>query len=306
MSIKSKNIIRISGGLGNQMFQYAAGLAISLHNNAEFLLDLSFFKKCDFGDTKRDFYLNNFNISGNIAKDSDIAGIGLPNMTKKDILSKSKRKLFRITEYFKPIYRKKIIIEPYFHFCPDILKIKKNCYLSGVWQSEKYFKNIKNIIRKEFTLKNEPNIELTNWIKIINKYNSISLHIRRGDYINSQKTNQFHGVCSLSYYYSAIEKILSRVTNPYFFIFSDDIDWAKNNLKIKSPAIFAGGNGIADYEELILISKCKHNIIANSSFSWWGAWLNENKDQIVISPKEWFNVKNINTSDLIPERWIII
>lgn len=320
---KIKIISRISHGLGNQMFQYAIGLALSSRNNAELLLDVSFFQNNHSTAVKRNFFLKNFNISGNIAEKSDIFSIGLPDMENNDFFGKVKRKIFRIGEYFKPINKKKFVIEPYFHFCPDILKIKNSCYLSGDWQSEKYFsskggysingdhsnsgeKNIEDIIRKKFTLKNKPTEKTKNLINKAKVCDSISIHIRRGDYISSPKTNQFHGACTPDYYKTAIKYIAKNVKNPVFFIFSDDIDWAKDNFKSDYPIYFVSNKIIPDYEELIIMSKCKHNIIANSSFSWWGAWLNENKDKIVIAPKEWFKVKNINTSDLIPKSWITI
>lgn len=290
-------ILRLAGGVGNQLFQYALGRTLSIKNNGPLNFDTG-----DFNNNIRIYSLNNFNISGTIMNDGEIKDIGLPDMINKSIFGKIKRKIFRTVEYFQPLHKRKFIIEPHFNFCPDILKIKNSCYLSGVWQSEKYFNNIENIIRKEFTLKNIPTKETEEWIKKIEACDSISLHIRRGDYINNQKTNQFHGTCGLNYYEKAIKIISEKIKNPIFFIFSDDIEWAKDNLKINFPIYFVSDKIIPDYEELIIMSKCKHNIIANSSFSWWGAWLNAFQDKIVIAPKKWFNVP-VDTSDLIPDSW---
>lgn len=290
-------IVRLSSGLGNQMFQYALGRHLTIKNNTDLKLYFS-----SNEDAARYYALGVFNIVGEFAAEKDWQSINLPNMKKLDFFSKLKRKAFRWREQNKSINEKKIILEPYFQFCPDILKARDNCYLSGNWQSEKYFNDSSEKIKNDFTLKDEPTTASKNWIKKINSCNSVSLHIRRGDYVSNQKTNQFHGTCGLEYYQKAIDAITTKTKNPEFFIFSDDIEWAKNNLKIDCPIYFVSDKSIPDYEELIIMSKCRHNIIANSSFSWWGAWLNNNQDKIVIAPQKWFNAP-VDTSDLIPNSW---
>ncbi len=141
--------------------------------------------------------------------------------------------------------------------------------------------------------------------EMIQSFKSVSLHIRRGDYVSNKVTNQVHGVCDLNYYSHAISYIAERISNTHLFVFSDDPEWAKGNLKTEIPTFFVDNNRAdKDYEDLKLMRQCKHNIIANSSFSWWGAWLNQNAGKIVIAPKKWFNDKSINTKDLIPEKWI--
>lgn len=290
--------------MGNQLFQYALGRNLSTKNRGELKFETSYFQK-----GARAYALGKFNIpesSSGISKESDLQVIGVPRVLDKSLFGRAERKFFRITEYFKPIYKKKFIIEPYFHFCPNILKIEANCYLSGVWQSEKYFKDSESIIRKELTLKDPLTTEARDWIQKMAESDSVSIHIRRGDYVNSLKTNQFHGICSLEYYHNAIKLISQKITSPVFFIFSDDIDWVKDNLNIIYPVFYVSGEMLPDHEELMIMSKCKHNIIANSSFSWWGAWLNENKTKIVIAPKKWFNTKTVDTVDLIPSSWIKI
>jgi len=163
------------------------------------------------------------------------------------------------------------------------------------------------IIRNDFTLKNKPD-KLNNEIsKIMQDTNSVSIHIRRGDYIANPITFQYHGLCSMEYYKKAIQYINENINRPIFFFFSDEIDWVKDNLKIPKDCYFIDHNKMEnDYLDLWLMSQCKHNIIANSSFSWWGAWLNTNKEKIVIAPKKWFNNAAIDTTDLIPEEWLII
>ncbi len=296
-------IMRISGGIGNQLFQYATGRTLASRNNVELKLDVHAFAPID---KNRSYALDAFNISASFASSKDFKTLGIPDPTRHDAFSRVARVFYRMSERPLPLQKRKVILEPSFRFCEDILKIEQSCYLSGVWQSEKYFKNIEIVIKKGFTLKNKPTSETKDWIKKASECNSVSIHIRRGDYVGAQKTNQLHGSCSVEYYNQAVDLICKKVDDPIFFIFSDDIDWVKDNFKIHCPVVHVSDKMIPDYEELIIMSNCKHNIIANSSFSWWGAWLNENKDKIVIAPKKWFNVKNINTDDLIPKSWLAI
>lgn len=288
-------ITKLSGGLGNQMFQYAVGQAIAKKNKAILKMDLSGYDN-QTGVTQRKYELYLFNIPENFTTADDNKKIKgrEPNNLFKKILNKLHVK------YNSPNYIK----EKHFNFDPKILKLKDNIYLDGYWQTEKYFKDIEDIIRSEFTLKTEYSGLNPELIAKINNYNSVSMHIRRGDYVSSQSTNKFHGICSLDYYKKAIDLIAKKFPNPTIFIFSDDLKWCEENIKIKFPIIFVQGN--KNYEDLIMMSKCNHNIIANSSFSWWGAWLNNNPNKMVIAPQKWFNNPNINYSDIIPSTWIKI
>ena len=196
-----------------------------------------------------------------------------------------------------------------------LLKNRRNTFLKRIWmkikvnnfyQSEKYFKDINGIIRKEFTLKNPLTLRAQEVSKeISNTKKSVSLHIRRGDYISDKKTNTYHGTCDTTYYKKAIDYIHQNLESPTFFIFSDDIRWVKENLKLEN-AVYVSNPKIKDYEELILMSMCSHNIIANSSFSWWGAWLNQNPNKIVIGPKQWLTHKTADELDILPAEWIQI
>lgn len=286
-------IIKLNGGLGNQMFQYAFGRNLAIKNNTELKLDISAFKNMPSQNTPRNYALGVFNINENIVISKEL------KKYKKSIAMKFFQK---ITDIFPGNY----IYETKFNFNPKIAQLSKDAYLDGYWQTEKYFKNTENIIRNEFTLKNNMGEKALSAVSQINNTNSVSIHIRRGDYIVDKKTNAYHGSCTLDYYRKAVGIIKGKIDNPYFFIFSDDIPWVKNNLKIDCNVIFVSKEGMKDYEEMILMSKCKHNIIANSSFSWWGAWLNNNSKKIVIAPKKWFNNPRINIKDLIPKKWIKI
>jgi Glycosyl transferase family 11 len=202
--------------------------------------------------------------------------------------------------------REAFVVEPYFHYWYGIKNIPCDSYLMGYWQSEQYFADIANIIREDFTFKlpmSQQNAELA---KQINQVNAVSLHIRRGDYANNPETMATYGLCSLDYYKEAIRYIVERVNAPHFFIFSDDINWVKNNLKIDYPYQYVDHNhGTESYNDMRLMSLCKHHIIANSSFSWWGAWLNRNPEKLVVAPQKWF-ANELNVDDLFPRGWITL
>ena len=289
------------GGLGNQMFQYAFGRMLAEKNNTQVLLDLSSFKKQQVNITTRKYELDIFNLNTKIATKNDKRFIAFPSYRFKEYLINMLSKLF-VKNINKIQYIKEISCE----YNPDIILDCDNIYLEGYWQSEKYFKDIESIIRSNFNfnLKAERENEIIG-NKILSEY-SVSIHIRRGDYVNNYKTNIHHGECSLEYYEDAISLINKKVKDPVYYIFSDDIEWAKRNIKMNVSKTFINNNNGRDYEDLRLMSQCRHNIIANSSFSWWGAWLNNNPDKIIIAPKRWFNDKSINTNDIIPKEWIKI
>lgn len=287
-------IVQLIGGLGNQMFQYAMARRSAILKETDLKFDISCFKY--YEDRKYD--LGCFNIAGDFASDKEIYRLKGPEDKKIP------RKIFKIINKIKPYHKRSYIMERHYCFDPDILKISNNVYLEGYWQSEKYFKEIENIIRSEFKIKHRPDPANKELGSLISGSHSVSIHIRRGDYIADPDINKVHGTCSLEYYNAAIEKIAKIIKDPHFFIFSDDTVWAENNLKIDYPTTLIKGNsGNKDYEDMRLMSFCRHNIIANSSFSWWGAWLGENPDKIVIAPKKWFNDQSINTGDLLPRSW---
>ncbi len=287
-------ISEIIGGLGNQMFQYAAGRALSLERNESLHLDVSGF--VGYG-LHQGFELERvFSCPTKIVNKMEICDI-----LRWQSLAVIKRILTRPNMIM--LRRKEFVVEPHFHYWPEINQTPQNCYLAGYWQSEKYFQVYASKIRAEFTFKlamTDINAKLAEQISNVN---AVSLHVRRGDYVNNPKTTATHGVCSLDYYRTAIKLIAQRVQQPYFYIFSDDIAWVKDNLKIDFPhQIVDHNSGSESYNDMYLMSLCQHHIIANSSFSWWGAWLNPSVDKIITAPKHWFT-KEVNTHDLIPQSW---
>ncbi len=288
-------IIRAAGGLGNQMFQYAAGRALALTRNAALQLDIS---ACGSDGARRDFELQRvFSLDLSIAGSADIRVVlGWQS-------SQTARRIFS-RRGFAALRKKELIAEPHFNYWPGLADAPEDCYLVGYWQSEQYFKQHEQTIRSDFRFRHSltaPNEALANAMQQVG---AVSLHVRRGDYANDPKTNSVHGLCSLAYYQAAITFVAERVESPHFFVFSDDLPWAMENLRLPFPCEYVAGNrGTSSFADMHLMSLCKHHIIANSSFSWWGAWLNPDPHKIVIAPQKWF-ASGVSVDDLIPDGWV--
>jgi hypothetical protein len=293
-ALKIQSVItRLNGGLGNQLFQYAAGRALADRLGAPLKFDLSEFETY----LLRRFELEKFNINAGVATSEELAGFIINP-------SRFQRRCTRLAISLGLGFNKIAFKECKFGYDDAFEKIRHPMYLNGYWQSEKYFKAAENKLRSELCLANKLDGASQKILDEILPCSAVSLHIRRGDYITNPSAASVHGVCSLDYYYSAIRHITTLVQNPCFFIFSDDPQWAKDNLKISYSVQFVEANGPdRGVEDMWLMKSCKHHIIANSSFSWWAAWLNDRQDKIVIAPRIWFLDKKINTRDLIPEQW---
>jgi len=291
-------IVKLMGGLGNQMFQYAAARRLAHFNNTNLKIDLSWFDNICEVDSFREYALDNFAVQKNFATREEVDALKF--QAQGFVAWLLTKALGRQTGGARSYIREK-----HFHFDPDILNLNDGVYLDGYWQSEKYFKDIETIIRQEFTIKSEMNVKSLAIKNQIKTTNSVSLHIRRGDYVSNPHTNKFHGSCNVKYYFRCVENLALKVKHPHFFIFSDDPEWTRVNLKLPYPTTFVDLNPPEKgYEDLKLMSLCKHHIVANSSFSWWGAWLNPDSDKTVIAPDRWFNKEDIDTTDLLPESWI--
>lgn len=290
-------IVNLIGGLGNQMFQYATGRALSLRLSQPLRLDISGF---DGYGLHQGFELSRvFKCDPEIATEDEI----------RDLLgwraSRAARKIL-LRPAFRWLQGTRLAVEPHFHYWSGISELTCNAYLAGYWQSDKYFSDASETIRADFTFRpplSKQNAELAGRI---GQTTAVSLHVRRGDYVSDAKANAAHGLCSLDYYRAAVLHIAAHVERPEFFVFSDDIAWVKANLKINFPCCYVDHNqGAASYNDMRLMSLCGHHIIANSSFSWWGAWLNPNPGKIVVAPRKWFaNDKSVE--DLFPAGWVLI
>ena len=223
-------------------------------------------------------------------------------------LSNIARRWLGLSSVTSDIYHNTVILrEKQFSFDPSVIEVKGNIYTDGYWQSEKYFSEIRDLLLREFAFKYEQDAKNREIADKIKKTESISLHIRRGDYVRNSMTNQVHGLCSIDYYQEAVNYIVRKIPMCHFYIFSDDHAWVRENFTLDYPFTMVDHNDASrNYEDMRLMSLCHHNIIANSSFSWWGAWLNTNSDKIVCAPKKWFNDPTRNAKDLIPESWVKI
>lgn len=282
-------IIRIQGGLGNQLFQYAAARNLAEQEGAELKLDLLSFHSGQV----RNLELSAFNFEPLQASLKEIKQFSrFPQLYRHNpvLFSKLGRHIYR---------------EPFYHFDSNFLNLKDPVYLDGFFQSEKYFKAIEDIIRKEFIVKAELVKHLTEIINQWKDKETVSVHIRRGDY-TQKKYLAYHGLLTAEYFNQSIKIISEKINHPHFCFFSDDINWVKKNINITASHTFISDFTKTAIEDFYLMSQCKHNIIANSSFSWWAAWLNNNPKKNIIAPQKWFNEAPHNTKDLIPNGWICL
>ena len=283
--------VRLLGGIGNQMFQYAAAWSLAQRQGSQLLLDIVDFS--DFDDRNYDLHV-------------------FPNVTEsfcsveqhKMLISKS-----LLAKSLRAIKKSKVYNEPHHHLDPDFFSLSAPIYLNGYFQSESYFIKYADEIRNKFKWdENRLSSTTRSYYSKLKQGMAISVHFRRGDYVNDQKTNDVHGTCDLAYYRNAIAMVTNRFPDSHFFVFSDDIPW------VKSVKVFERlehtyvdkSEDMHDSEEMFLMSQCEHNIVANSSFSWWGAWLNNNSQKLVIAPKNWFRSTELNTKDVIPSSWLTI
>lgn len=299
-------ISRIYAGLGNQLFQYAAGRALAERHGVAFKMDCRWFDLSIPGDTPRRYELNGFNVFSQKASPEDLKPFPFTQIPKRK-LGRSLLPRLQLFLQKKRAYQSLLSYrEPHFHFDTSYFDLPRHVYLVGYFQSERYFKPIEEKIRKEFAFTTDPNKENGRLLDQIEAGASISLHVRRGDYALDPRIQKYHGLCPLSYYHEAIRHIEERVENPHFYLFSDDMAWVKEHLPIRHLCTYVEKNQKApSYEDLRLMSRCRHHILANSSFSWWGAWLSSRLDKIVIAPKRWTNVP-IDISDLIPPSWTLL
>ena len=290
-------IVNVIGGLGNQMFQYALGRALSIQLNEPLRLDLSGF--AGYG-LHQGYELDKvFTCNPAIASAAEVHELmgWRTNQLARKLLARNGLRFLRGNHF---------VVEPHFHYWPGIRKVSGPAYLQGYWQSEKYFIDAADAIRDDFTFRrpfSKTNAELATRI---GQTEAVSLHIRRGDYASNRKTNATLGLCSPGYYRAAVRYIAERTQSPEFFVFSDDIAWAKDNIGIEYRCHYIDHNrGVESYNDMRLMSLCQHHIIANSSFSWWGAWLNRHQEKTVVAPSKWF-ANNYLAGDLLPDTWVTL
>ncbi|MHB1510272.1 MAG: alpha-1,2-fucosyltransferase [Acidimicrobiales bacterium] len=267
--------VRLMGGIGNQMFQYAAARSLAARRGTGVAVDLSWFvEQSPSGDTQRAYALDVF--------------VGPAAASKTEIPT---GRSFR---------------EQGFGFDASVLQLPDSSTLIGYFQSERYFLEHAPVIEKEFSFLAQPDRDNRSVLELISSSESVAVHVRRGDYTNNPTTKAHHGLLPLDYYRRAVDDLTARVLDPRFFVFSDDPMWCRRGLS------FLRGGVVVDHnrqesgaEDLRLMAACRHHIIANSTFSWWGAWLATRPEQIVVAPRRWFAGSSLDAAQLCPSRWLL-
>ena len=289
-------VTRLMGGLGNQMFQYAAGRAMSLRLGVPLRVDLS-----DFDRRARPTYQleRAFGLTAEAVSARELWRLGGWRTLSPLI--------WRLT--LSPaggfLRSRAVRAEPHFHYWSALDSAAAPAYLSGYWQSERYFSDQQEAIRADFQFADAlagTEAELANRIR---GCNSVSIHVRRGDYASDIKAHAVHGLCSLDYYRRSVAQMRESLNDPHFFVFSDDIDWARGNLSLDNACYVSSLNAARPgWSDMRLMSLCRHHILANSTFSWWAAWLNTDAHKQVIAPMRWFTASGRDTQDLCPRAWL--
>ena len=291
-------IVNLIGGLGNQMFQYACARSLSTELKMQLKATVDMFdiyKSHNGSELERVF-----SIELDYAQPAELRHM-IGTMRTFKVL----RRVLGIKP-FASLRGKHFVVEPHYRYWDGLLdRARAGGYLQGYWQSEKYFDKHISTIRNDFAFRQPPSRQNAKFASDILNSVAVSIHIRRGDYVNNAKTFANHGVCLPEYYFKAIEVMRQRVPESRFFAFSDDPKWVAEVLIPRCQGLVLVDHNQAQdsYNDMRLMSLCKHHIIANSSFSWWGAWLNPNPDKIVIAPHNWF-ANDKDSTDLIPETYI--
>lgn len=293
--MEAKIISAITSGLGNQLFQYAIARQLSLTNNASLYLDLRFYQSAYSKETNRSFKLDKFKIP-------------FRQIDKSFEYALKAAKLFPRQSLYPFINTLK---EDSYHFNAAVIQKYPYYLLSlrGYWHSEKYFTGASTLIREELVFNHVTGPAFETYHKHIkDAVNPISIHIRRGDYVSHPEFSKTFGFIGLDYYKEATRLMKEKYPDAVFFVFTDDQIWVKENFLTADTFIYVNNTGVdADLDDLYLMKTCRHHIIANSSFSWWGAWLNTNPDKVIIAPKVWFKLQpDWDTKDLLPSSWIKI
>jgi Glycosyl transferase family 11 len=284
-------IVKIWGGLGNQLFQYSFGqyLAHKLGTTVKYDIQLAN-RLSSF--VSRDFALGHFNVQAQAATAAEVDAM---KYFQHVHWARVERKLAQQL----PTLFKHHIVEHNFPRPPEVLPARDDCYYEGYWQSLKYVAPVEKILRSHFTLKENLSQQAQEINKKIESSHSVGIHVRRADYL----TTKNYEACSIEYYQKAIAYLKERFAGLSFFVFTDDVPWCQSNFTGNEFTVVSGNR---HFEDMALMSRCHHNIIANSSFSWWAAWLNEHRDKLVIAPEKWHVRHNEKKAGLFPVDWIKI
>ena len=280
--------------MGNQMFQYAFGRRLAHKHGSELKFDIGFFDEDGGGNPNhvvRNYDLDIFNVKGSPASEVEVSR--LARRTDNVFLDRLLNKILGT--------KSSHVREPHFHFSEAAYNSPDNVFLDGYWQTEKYFADAEELIRSDFTFKEDLGQDARELLQDIEREESVCVNVRRGDFV----TNPFHGALGLDYYRQGEEIINRETAASKYFVFSDEVEWCEENLKFDRPTVYVthkySGRKFQDY--IRLMAACKHFLIPNSSFAWWAVWFNHNAGRVVIAPKQWFSDPTWDTKDLIPQNW---
>ncbi len=289
---KARVIVGLGGRLGNQMFQYAAGKALAMRLHAQLAFE-GFGQNS--GKKSRVQVLDSFKLNEAFTPVSS-------RRWDKFLIRLAKRG-WPVTLRGLPIF-----VEPHFHYDLHFESIDRGCYLVGGWVSQRYFESIREVLLEDFAFKGEMSDAAQ---RLFNEISAcpcpVAVHVRRGDYIEDQRILSRHGICRLDYYEAAMKLLQAEDERCRFFVFSDDVERVQEEFSGLQGLTYVRGN--SQEEDLHLMSSCRHIIVANSTFSWWAAWLNRNPGKIVIAPRQWFGpelMSKLDTGDLLPPDWRLL
>lgn len=283
-------VVKLSGGLGNQLFQYAVGRSLAIRNQRNLRLDRRFLD----GANNATYGLHQFNIDASLS--------GIEDGIKRPPLKRDHKIAYYLWRHLR--LAPKRFVERNLSFEPRLLEPISNIYLEGYWQSERYFSDIAETIRNDLKIITTPSQQNAEVLEKIYASPAVSLHVRRGDYLHPV-TQAVHGSCKTSYYLNAVRLIAEKTkVEPVVYAFSDEPEWVRENLRLPFETHVVSHNGPdKNYEDLRLMSACRHHVIANSSFSWWGAWLNASTSKVVVAPIRWFADPSLSNPDIVPTSW---
>jgi hypothetical protein len=285
-------IVQLAGGMGNQMFQYSLGRAISLRHKVPLKVDLSTLldRTPRPGFVFRDYALDVFDIKAQTAVRREV-----PILHRRYLWGRGALLIDQVRREFLANPGK----ERRGGFEPAILQAGPSVYLAGYWQCPKYFTQIESVIRADFTLRSSLPKSLAEMRNAIALTNSVCVNVRRTDFVN----NPVHGILDVEYYRRALKLLENNIQSPHVFVFADDLAWCQDNLQFGMPTTFVGNEfaGSKFEYKFELMRACKHFVIPNSTYAWWAAWLSDNPSKRVVAPEQWLPE---SISDIVPEEWL--
>lgn len=299
-------ITRLVGGLGNQMFQYAAGLALAHARRTVLKLDVSWFRESSEFEAHNRYALSCFNITEQFATDDESEHLKDVQRTRAERWSIHLATVLRLQRYVRQNARignwhRAVQFHPYpeFHRQPD------HTYLDGMWQAEDFFAPVSDLLRSHFSFRYPPPKPVFELAAQISQGSSIAVHFRRGDYTRNSTFNREMGVLDLDYYYRAVNRAREHLPNATLYVFSDDIDSVEKEFRPSAPVVFVRAvQPWHAHDKIRLMSLCNDIVIANSTFSWWAAWLNPSDSKLVIAPHPWFEQSTNNGDWVVPKSWL--